>query len=134
MQLMYQRVSEPPRDPRRARADLPDYIANIILKCLEKDPAKRYQSAREILADSTRRTRRCVTNAGGKTISIQIRKPTRRGSIVAAGDAAACWRRWRACRQTRHAIQGVLPGAPAVERDRALHGGVPYDRRGDPGS
>jgi tetratricopeptide (TPR) repeat protein len=51
MQLMYQRVSEPPRDPRLLRPDLPDYLARIILKCLAKDPAQRYRSAREILDD-----------------------------------------------------------------------------------
>ena len=51
MQLMYQRVSETPRDPRLACPDLPEYLARIILKCLAKDPAQRYRSAREILDD-----------------------------------------------------------------------------------
>ena len=66
MQLMYQRVSEPPRDPRRACPDLPDYIANIILKCLEKDPARRYQSAREILDDIDAQHAPPVTKRAGK--------------------------------------------------------------------
>jgi tetratricopeptide (TPR) repeat protein/predicted Ser/Thr protein kinase len=51
MQLMYQRVTEAPRDPRLARPDLPEYLARIILKCLEKDPARRYRDAREVLHD-----------------------------------------------------------------------------------
>src|ERR1022692_2620232 len=51
MQLMYQRVTGPAKDPRTICPEMPDYLANIILKCLEKDTAKRYQSAREILND-----------------------------------------------------------------------------------
>src|SRR5215469_2893943 len=51
MQLMYQRVTEAPKDPRTISPDVPEYLAKIILKCLEKDPGKRYQSTREILAD-----------------------------------------------------------------------------------
>ena len=51
MQMMYQRVHEPPKDPKKLNPDLPDYLAKIIRKCLERDVALRYQSAAEILAD-----------------------------------------------------------------------------------
>jgi tetratricopeptide (TPR) repeat protein len=51
MQIMYQRVHEPPKDPKRLNPDLPDYLARIVRKCLERDVAQRYQSAGEILAD-----------------------------------------------------------------------------------
>jgi tetratricopeptide (TPR) repeat protein len=51
MQMMYQRVHEMPTDPRRLNPDLPEYLARIIGKCLERDVAERYQSAGEILAD-----------------------------------------------------------------------------------
>ena len=50
-QLMYQRVKEKPKDPKQARPDLPDWVARIILHCLEREPENRYQSAKEILAD-----------------------------------------------------------------------------------
>ena len=50
-QVLYQRVKEKPKDPRLIKPDLPDWVARIILHCLEKNPADRYQSAEEILAD-----------------------------------------------------------------------------------
>jgi serine/threonine protein kinase len=30
--------------------ELPDFLAEIILRCMQKDPSERYQSTREILA------------------------------------------------------------------------------------
>jgi len=51
MQVMYQHVTQKPKDPKQVNPELPDYLAKIILKCLEKDPASRYQSAKEMLED-----------------------------------------------------------------------------------
>src|SRR5262249_1540799 len=51
LQLMYQRIKEPPKNPQLVNPDLPDYITRIILRCLQKDPARRYQTAREVLND-----------------------------------------------------------------------------------
>jgi serine/threonine-protein kinase len=50
-QLMYQRVHQLPKRPETVIPDLPPYLSRICLKCLEKDPAQRYQSASEILTD-----------------------------------------------------------------------------------
>jgi serine/threonine protein kinase/tetratricopeptide (TPR) repeat protein len=50
-QLMYQRVHHLPKRPETVIPDLPPYLSRICLKCLEKEPAKRYQSATEILSD-----------------------------------------------------------------------------------
>jgi len=50
-QLMYQRVHQLPKRPELVIPDLPPYLSRICLKCLEKEPAKRYQSANEILVD-----------------------------------------------------------------------------------
>lgn len=51
LQVMFKRVKERPKDPKLRRPDLPTHLSRIILKCMEKDPAHRYQSAREIIAD-----------------------------------------------------------------------------------
>ncbi len=50
-QLMYQRVHTQPKRPELVIPDLPPYLSRICLKCLEKEPAQRYQSANEILVD-----------------------------------------------------------------------------------
>jgi serine/threonine protein kinase/tetratricopeptide (TPR) repeat protein len=42
--------SEEPKDPRQADPQLPEGMARAILRCMEKDRNKRYQSAEELLA------------------------------------------------------------------------------------
>lgn len=113
MQLMYQRVSERPRDPRQANPELPEYLSNLILKCLEKDPANRYRSAQEVLADLE--AQHAPARAGTDTISIQLPKPTRRGAAIAMGVIAIVAGALTVIPATRHAIRGMLPGAKANE-------------------
>ncbi len=116
MQLMYQRVSEPPRDPRSVVPDLPDYLAHLILRCLAKDPARRYQNAGEILRDlESMRAAPVRDLAGSKTISIQIPKPTRRGSLIAAVAALALTGTLAAIPTTRNAIRGLFAGTGAAQ-------------------
>ena len=50
-QVMYRRVKEKPKDPKLVNPDLPDWVCSVILRCLEKDVASRYQTAQEILTD-----------------------------------------------------------------------------------
>ncbi|MGZ4789054.1 MAG: protein kinase domain-containing protein, partial [Terriglobales bacterium] len=51
LQLMYKRAHESPPPPNTVIPDIPQWLNNIIVKCLECDPARRYQSARDILND-----------------------------------------------------------------------------------
>jgi serine/threonine-protein kinase len=44
----YHHVHTPPPDPRSVNPKMPALLARIILKCLQKDPAARFQSAAEI--------------------------------------------------------------------------------------
>ncbi len=43
--------SEIPRDPRELNTQIPLDLSRLVLKCLEKDKAKRYQSAHDLHAD-----------------------------------------------------------------------------------
>jgi eukaryotic-like serine/threonine-protein kinase len=49
VQLIYKHVHEQPRDPRELNPEIPEWLARVIMKCLEKDPAARYANASEIL-------------------------------------------------------------------------------------
>jgi len=51
LQVMFQHVQQPPKDLRLLNPETPDYLGAIVAKCLEKDPALRYQSAQELLRD-----------------------------------------------------------------------------------
>ena len=50
-QLMYKRANEAPPEPKQANPEIPDWLNQVVMKCLERDPARRYKSAREILND-----------------------------------------------------------------------------------
>jgi serine/threonine protein kinase len=54
MTLMMMHLNDPVPDPRSLRADLPDALVKILLKSLEKDRTKRYQTAAEMAADLKR--------------------------------------------------------------------------------
>jgi tetratricopeptide (TPR) repeat protein len=54
----YHHVHTPPPDPREIHPELPQALATIIGRCLQKDPAERYQSAREILDELRQRLSR----------------------------------------------------------------------------
>ncbi len=51
LQVMYQRVTQKPKSPKLVDPTLPDYLVEIIMTCLEKEPEERYQHAREIWRD-----------------------------------------------------------------------------------
>src|SRR5216684_2197348 len=80
-QLMYQRVHEVPKRPELVIPDLPPYLSRICLKCLEKEPAKRYQSAGEILADLE------FKHAPTQTRTVHITLPvlSKKTSLLSAG-------------------------------------------------
>ncbi len=52
--LLHQILNEEPRAPRRLNNRIPRDLETICLKCLEKDPKRRYQTARELAEDLQR--------------------------------------------------------------------------------
>jgi serine/threonine protein kinase len=74
MQVMYQRVQEKPKSPKLLNPDLPPWLVRIIMRCLETDPANRYQNGYEILADLQSSLHPSGTGVSrrGSTVQIQI--------------------------------------------------------------
>ena len=74
-------LQKAPPSPGRINPDLPPKLEDIILKCLEKDPDRRYQSAKELAIDLRRL-------AEPSTVAPALSPPRRRYG-VAAGVIAA---------------------------------------------
>jgi len=57
--------TEAPRDPKLVNAQIPEDFSHVILKCMEKDRAKRYQSAEDVVSELDKIER-------GKTGAIKV--------------------------------------------------------------
>ncbi|HVB86129.1 MAG TPA: tetratricopeptide repeat protein, partial [Candidatus Dormibacteraeota bacterium] len=97
LELMYQRISVAPKNPKLLNPEIPNWLAQIIMRCLEKDPEARYQNANEILEDlktsgAGSSTSRTFSRTGsGASRSIQIAVPDfagRRWPWIACGVLA----------------------------------------------
>ena len=64
---MRQRLWMDPVPPRALRPDLPEWLQEVILRCLEPEAAKRYPSAAHLLFDMTHPDQIEVTERGKKT-------------------------------------------------------------------
>ncbi|MBI3406531.1 MAG: tetratricopeptide repeat protein [Acidobacteria bacterium] len=134
--VMYARVKSAPKDPRALNAEIPFYLSRIILRCLERNPDKRYQSAVEILHELQ------TPQSGQFSRSIQIKLPvpeTRRDWIIFAGVGALLLSTL-AIPQVRHTIfrTGTKSGTntstistPATAKFLAV---LPFRILGDPAS
>jgi eukaryotic-like serine/threonine-protein kinase len=85
LQVMYQRLKEKPKNPKQFNPELPDYLARLIMRCLEKDPARRYQSAREILQDLEAER----SPSFSRTVQISVPALPQRGWLLAVGGVLA---------------------------------------------
>jgi eukaryotic-like serine/threonine-protein kinase len=72
MKVMYQRIQEKPKNPKMVNPALPDWLVRIIMRCLEKDPANRYQNGYEILADLQASQSTSGIPRRGSTVQIRI--------------------------------------------------------------
>ena len=98
--LVDQILRYPPVPPSRFRLALSGRLEEIILKCLEKDPENRYQSAKDLLVDM----RRLLGSTDPLPAHLPRARPRRSGRLVWAGlvlavvavAAAALWQFWPA--------------------------------------
>jgi serine/threonine-protein kinase len=111
-QLMYQRVQVMPKDVKLVNPALPDYVARVIMHCLEKDPANRYQSAKEILADLD--AGRSPSLAHARTLQINLPVVEKRWWYAAGGGILLLVVLFFAIPESRHWVFAVTTvGTPA---------------------
>jgi serine/threonine protein kinase/Tfp pilus assembly protein PilF len=116
--------SELPRDPRELNTQIPEELDRLVLKCLEKDRAKRYQSAEELHADlgkieqglpTTERviSKRKPFTSGEITVKFNLRKlalPLSAVIVLAAGAIVL----WTVIPHKK------VPAAPKIENSIAV--------------
>jgi tetratricopeptide (TPR) repeat protein len=118
-QLMYQRVHQLPKRPELVIPDLPPYLSRICLKCLEKEPANRYQSATEILVDLE------FKHAPTHTRTVQITLPVidKKISLISASAAVLLLAGLLAVPQVRdflfrHKSAELTSGIPSLKQGK----------------
>ena len=78
LKVMYQRLQETPKSPRLVDPSIPAWFDAVIMRCIEKDPVTRYQTAQEILMDlqtarsSAGASRVGISHPESRTVQIQI--------------------------------------------------------------
>jgi serine/threonine protein kinase/tetratricopeptide (TPR) repeat protein len=81
-QLMLQRISQKVKNPTVLNPAVPDYLARIILRCLDPDQDRRYQSTREILTDLEAEH---ASQTRHRSMQITLAMPEKRGSLYILG-------------------------------------------------
>jgi hypothetical protein len=121
-ELLRQIASEEPKAPRRLNKAVPAELETIVLKAMEKSPADRYATARELADDLGRYLRDEPIRARRPSLAQRGRKWARRHRPVvwSAGWCFWWWRFWAA-----------WPGCgwPRHERRRQQKPGRPWTRR-----
>jgi serine/threonine-protein kinase len=119
--------AEIPKDPKQFNANIPDDLSGVILKCMEKDRAKRYQAAAEVHSELDKIEKGIPTaevvvpkpksiTSKEITVKFSLKKLLIPGLVMAALVIAAVLIIWRIIPQkavppaksARHSI-GVLP-------------------------
>jgi eukaryotic-like serine/threonine-protein kinase len=124
-QVMYQRVKEQPKDIKVVNPGVPDNIAQIIMHCLEREPADRYQNAKEIITDidAGRAPEMSVTSMyrppspAGRSLQITLPTRPKRWMYIAAGGVVLV-ATFFAVPKTRHFVfkpSQVTSGAVALD-------------------
>ena len=94
-------LREEPVPPGRLVAATPRDLETICLKCLDKDPMRRYATAGELADDLDRFV------AGEPIRRARFRRPPARGDGVAAGRGRPAWsRRWRRSSRLSSSVRG----------------------------
>jgi serine/threonine protein kinase/tetratricopeptide (TPR) repeat protein len=87
LEVLMQRVRIAPRPLKEVAPDLPPFFGHVVMRCLEKNPANRYQSARELLQDleHSKAPSGARSRSGHPSVVINLPLPSsRRGWVASA--------------------------------------------------
>jgi serine/threonine protein kinase/tetratricopeptide (TPR) repeat protein len=79
--------SELPPDPRTISAQVPEELTKVVLKCLKKEKAERYQSAEDLLADLARIEKNLPETTG----PLPLRKPQTSRQVTVRLPSKKVW-------------------------------------------
>jgi eukaryotic-like serine/threonine-protein kinase len=137
LQVLFARVKEKPKEPKHLNPEIPDYLDRIIMKCLERNPETRYQSAAEILSDLQAARKPTST----RTVQIELPVGSKKTWALAVGALVIVLSGLLAVPGLRHAIfrsgetggGGSLTasGVPPLSQGQYL-AVVPFKVIGDP--
>jgi serine/threonine protein kinase/tetratricopeptide (TPR) repeat protein len=124
LSVAHKHMYEPPADPKKHSPQIPDDLSRLVLKCMEKDKANRYQSAGELqeglenVGKGLRTTERTAAEKKSLTskeitVKFNLKKIVKPGIVVVALIAAAILL-WRFLPQKK------APGAPVIENSIAV--------------
>jgi serine/threonine protein kinase len=117
-------LHQQPQPPRALRADLPAALEQILLKMLEKDLARRSQSAAEIRADLTRVKRQ--DQSGARSVA-RIAEPSRVTEPVAVSEPKRSSSRFRALAFALSFTALFVTGASWYQQQRSRPVETPTD-------
>jgi hypothetical protein len=131
--ILHQVVHEEPRPPRKLNDAIPRDVETITLKCLAKEPARRYQTAQELMGDLTRWLEGKLVQARPISTAERLirwcwRNPGLAGALAAAvlflllGTVISCLFGMRALAEAKHADReaGIAREAKNGERSALL--------------
>ncbi|NTV81136.1 MAG: protein kinase, partial [Candidatus Aminicenantes bacterium] len=79
--------SEPPPDPRKINAQIPEELAKLVLRCLEKEKSKRFASADDLIAELGRIEKTLPST----THALPLRKPQTSKQITVRLPSKKVW-------------------------------------------
>lgn len=115
--VIYQILNQDPLPPRRRNPACPEVLEAAILRCLAKDPAKRYGSVRELAADLKRVLAALPTTTKQSTSTGAVREELSRVSVNAESALTAPTE--LAARPLQR-LPGDAPATPARRSRRTL--------------
>ena len=114
---MYSHVHDFPTPPREINRNIPEPLENVIMRGIDREPGKRYQNAREFLAEVSEPARHAGLARPGR--SRALRRPSRPARRTGSSDSGlrnALDRALAPARNRSDALENVLKGMIATRR------------------